>query len=152
MQSAESLTVLALRVSKTCTTSVALRPQINLFAKPVVAGSADMKNFKEFISESVNIAGDFTGNLYMNGQPEQEQANEENFYADVVWEGKIYRLQFATEHKGLPSREELAEHIQNEYPGGIVHNIYPVIEANKNYRVKSVERYQPEALTWKTEL
>lgn len=119
-----------------------------------------MKNFKEFINESkketisenVNIAGDFTGNLYMNGQPEQEQTNEENFYADVVWEGKIYRLQFATEHKGLPSREELAEQIQNEYPGGIVHNIYPVIEANKNYRVKSVERYQPEALTWKTEL
>jgi len=111
-----------------------------------------MKSFKQFISESVNISGDFTGNLYINGQSEQEPTNEENFYADVVWEGKIYRLQFATEHKVLPSREELAEHIQNEYPGGIVHNIYPVIEANKNYRVKSVERYQPEALTWKKEL
>ena len=111
-----------------------------------------MKNFKQFLSESITINGDFNGTLTYGGAPGQEQTNEENFYADVVWEGKIYRLQFATEHKGLPSREELAEHIQNEYPGGIVHNIYPVIEANKNYRVKSVERYQPEALTWKTEL
>jgi hypothetical protein len=100
-----------------------------------------MKSFKKFLSESINIAGDFNGNLYMNSsQPEQTQ---ESFFADVVWEGKMYRLE--VEGKMI-SKNELAEQIQGEYPGAIVHNIYPG-QVNTS-RIKSSQRYQPERLTW----
>ena len=44
------------------------------------------------------------------------------------------------------NKSELTEHIQGEYPGAIVHNIYPDhIQPNK---IKSSQRYQPERLTW----
>jgi hypothetical protein len=100
-----------------------------------------MKSFKEFISESINIAGDFNGNLYMNSsQPEQAS---ESFFADVVWEGKLYRLE--VEGKML-SKNELAEQIQGEYPGAIVHNVYPS-QVNTS-RIKNAQRYQPERLSW----
>jgi len=43
-----------------------------------------MKSFKEFISESVNISGNFNGNLYINSnQPEQQQVGEE--YVALEW-------------------------------------------------------------------
>ena len=45
----------------------------------------------------------------------------------------------------MMSKGELAEHIQGEYPGAIVHQIYPGVESN---RIKSSSRYQPEKLTW----
>lgn len=110
-----------------------------------------MKTFKQFLSESITINGDFNGTLNISDS-QQEQTKEENsFYADLVWEGKIYRIQFMTNESTLPTPANLANHLQDEYPGGIVHNVYPVTEKNKNYRVKSVQRYQPEALTWKTE-
>ena len=100
-----------------------------------------MKSFKKFLSESINIAGDFNGNLYMNSsQPEQTQ---ESFFADVVWEGKMYRLEV---EGAMLSKNELAEQIQGEYPGAIVHNIYPG-QVNTS-RIKSSQRYQPERLTW----
>jgi hypothetical protein len=100
-----------------------------------------MKSFKEFLSESVNISGDFNGNLYMNSsQPEQAT---ESFFADVVWEGKMYRLE--VEGKMLP-KNELAEQIQGEYPGAIVHNVYPS-QVNTS-RIKNAQRYQPERLAW----
>ena len=51
-----------------------------------------MKSFKQFISESVNIAGDFNGNLYINGSETQSEPVEESFFADIVWEGKISRM------------------------------------------------------------
>jgi len=51
-----------------------------------------MKSFQQFLSESINIAGDFNGNLYMNGGSQPEQATE-SFLADVVWEGKLYRIE-----------------------------------------------------------
>jgi hypothetical protein len=101
-----------------------------------------MKSFKEFISESINIAGDFNGNLYMNSsQPEQAS---ESFFADVVWEGKIYRMQ--VEGKMI-SKNELAEQLQDEYPGAIVHNIYPSSNQS-SLKIKNTQRYQPERLTW----
>ena len=50
-----------------------------------------MKSFKEFLSESVNIAGDFNGNLYIGGS--EPEVTKESFVADVVWEGKIYRME-----------------------------------------------------------
>jgi hypothetical protein len=101
-----------------------------------------MKSFKEFFSESVNISGDFNGNLYMNSsQPEQAT---ESFFADVVWEGKMYRLEV---EGSMMDKNALAEQIQGEYPGAIVHIIYPP-QAQSSLRIKNSQRYQPERLTW----
>ena len=100
-----------------------------------------MKSFKEFLSESITINGDFNGTLNVGAsQPEQAQ---ESFFADVMWEGKLYRLE--VEGKMLP-KNELAEQIQGEYPGAIVHNIYPA-QLNTS-RIKNAQRYQPERLSW----
>jgi fibrillarin-like rRNA methylase len=100
-----------------------------------------MKSFKQFLSESVNIAGDFNGNLYIGGS--EPEVTKESFVADVVWEGKIYRMEV---EGSMMSKNELAEELQSEYPGAIVHNIYP--STNQVSRVKNVQRYQPEKLTW----
>ena len=100
-----------------------------------------MKSFQQFLSESITINGDFNGTLNVGGS-QSEQASE-SFFADVVWEGKMYRLE--VEGKML-SKNELAEQIQGEYPGAIVHNVYPSQENTS--RIKNVQRYQPERLTW----
>ena len=100
-----------------------------------------MKSFKQFLSESVNISGDFNGNLYINSS--EPEVTKESFVADVVWEGKIYRMEIEGE---MMSKNELAENLQGEYPGAIVHNIYPT--SQQTSRVKNVQRYQPERLTW----
>jgi hypothetical protein len=102
-----------------------------------------MKSFKQFISESVNISGDFNGNLYINGSESQSQPVGESFLADVVWQGKLYRLEI--EGKIL-NKNSLAEQLQNEYPGAIVHNIYPITE--NSVKIKTTQRYRPESLTW----
>jgi hypothetical protein len=105
-----------------------------------------MKNFKQFMSESVNISGDFNGNLYINSQDQQSQEEVgESYVADITWQNSIYRLEMVTT-TGLPSKQELAEKLQSEYPGAMVHNIYPVEE--KNFNIKNARRYQPERLTW----
>jgi hypothetical protein len=46
----------------------------------------------------------------------------------------------------MMSKNELAENLQGEYPGAIVHNIYP--STIQTSRIKNVQRYQPEKLTW----
>jgi len=100
-----------------------------------------MKSFKEFLSESITINGDFNGTLNVgSAQPEQAQ---ESFFADIVWEGKIYRLEV---EGSMLSKNKLAEQIQGEYPGAIVHNIYP--SQQNTSKIKNVQRYQPERLTW----
>ena len=100
-----------------------------------------MKNFKQFLSESITINGDFNGTLNVGGsQPEQAT---ESFFADVVWEGKIYRLEI---EGSMPSKNELAEQLQGEYPGAVVHNIYPATSSSLN--IKSSQRYRPERLSW----
>ena len=100
-----------------------------------------MKSFKEFLSESITINGDFNGTLNVgSAQPEQAQ---ESFFADIVWEGKIYRLEV---EGSMLSKNELAEQIQGEYPGAIVHNIYP--SQQNTSKIKNVQIYQPEKLTW----
>jgi len=100
-----------------------------------------MKNFKQFLSESITINGDFNGTLNVGGsQPEQAA---ESFFADVVWEGKIYRLEI---EGSIPSKNELAENLQGEYPGAVVHNIYPASKSSVN--IKSSQRYRPERLSW----
>jgi len=98
-----------------------------------------MKSFNEFLNESITINGDFNGTLNVGSQPEQ---TSESFFADVVWEGKIYRLEV---EGSMPSKNELAEQLQDEYPGAIVHNIYPSSGPSK---VKSAQRYRPEKLSW----
>jgi len=107
-----------------------------------------MKSFQEFLSESVNISGDFNGNLYINSQPEQQEQPKqvgEGYVADVVWEGNIYRLELVT-RSGIPSKQELGEQLQKDYPGAIVHQIYPAEE--KNLNIKNVQRYHPSKLEW----
>ena len=76
-----------------------------------------------------------------SSQPEQAT---ESFFADVVWEGKMYRLE--VEGK-MMNKNELAEQIQGEYPGAIVHIIYPP-QSQSSLRIKNTQRYQPERLTW----
>jgi hypothetical protein len=100
-----------------------------------------MKSFKQFLSESVNIAGDFNGNLYMNSS--QPETTKESFLADVVWQGRLYRME--VEGKMI-DKNELAEQLQGEYPGAIVHNIYPA--TSNSLKIKDAQRYRPERLTW----
>ena len=93
------------------------------------------------LGESVNISGDFNGNLYMNSQPEQQV--EESYVADILWEGNLYRLEL----KGrMPSKDELAENLQTSYPGALVQQIYPIVESELN--IKSAKRYHPAKLDW----
>jgi hypothetical protein len=106
-----------------------------------------MKSYKQFISESVNISGDFKGNLYINSQPEKHQVSQvgEEYVADILWKGSLYRMELSTE-SGIPSNRDLGEQLQNEYPGAVVHQIYPKIE--KNINIKDIKRYHPSKLEW----
>ena len=100
-----------------------------------------MKSFQQFLSESITINGDFNGTINMGGsQPEQ---TSESYFADIVWEGKIYRMEIEGQ---MPSKTELAENLQGEYPGAVVHNIYPATQSPVN--IKSSQRYRPERLNW----
>ena len=98
--------------------------------------------------ESINVSGDFNGNLYIGGaQSQQPQKVGESYTADVMWRGNLYRMDLTSE--GVPSRESLGEEIQNEYPGAVVHNVYPANVSNNNtLRITGIKRYQPERLTW----
>ena len=98
-----------------------------------------MKSFKEFLSESVNISGDFNGNLYINSQPEPQQVGEE-YVADILWNGSLYRMEMTTKN-GVPSKRDLGEQLQGEYPGAVVQQIYPVLE--KNFNIKNAKTYHP---------
>lgn len=100
-----------------------------------------MKSFQQFLAESINISGDFNGNLYMNSS--QPEVANESFLADVVWQGRLYRMQLEGK---MMNKNQLAEHLQSEYPGAIVHNVYPVTEGS--IKVKKAERYRPERLSW----
>lgn len=104
-----------------------------------------MKSFKQFISESVNISGDFNGNLYINSQQETPQQVGEEYAADVLWNGSLYRLELTTE-SGIPTKQSLGEQLQSEYPGAIVHQIYPITE--RKSQVKKAKRYHPSKLEW----
>ena len=103
-----------------------------------------MKSFEQFITEAVNIAGDFTGNLYINSSPEPQQVGEE-YAADIMWNGNLYRLELVTK-TGIPSVRDLGEQLQSNYPGAVVHQIYPVTE--KNLNIKNAQRYHPSKLEW----
>jgi hypothetical protein len=95
-----------------------------------------MKTFQQFISESVTIHGDFNGTLNVGGDPVQQKVDEQNQYiADVVWMGKIYRMEV---EGSMMSKNELAEELQGEYPGAIVHNIYP----STNQSIQKLKMYR----------
>jgi len=98
-----------------------------------------MKSFQQFLQESITINGDFNGTLNVGGS---QQHPEESFSADIVWEGKIYRLEV---DGPIMSKSELAEHLLNEYPGAIIQQIYP---GSPQSRIKSAQRYRPERLSW----
>lgn len=103
-----------------------------------------MKSYRQFILESVNISGDFNGNLYINSPPAKKNFGEE-YVADIVWNGSIHRLQFVSRN-GMPSKRSLGEQLQSNYPGAVVHQIYPFVE--KEDYIKSVKRYHPGKLEW----
>jgi hypothetical protein len=112
---------------------------------PFANGSVSMKSYRQFISESVNISGNASvGTIIVGGQPTPQPVGEE-FSADFVWQGSIYRIEMVT-NEGLPSKERLAEQLQSEYPGAIVHNIYPAPSRNTN--ITKVNRYHPAKLDW----
>ena len=97
--------------------------------------------------ESINVSGDFNGNLYIGGSQPQKQEVGESYTADVMWRGNLYRMDLTS--ISTPTRESLGEDIQTEYPGAVVHNIYPANVSNNNtMRITGVKRYQPERLTW----
>jgi len=97
--------------------------------------------------ESINVSGDFNGNLYIGGSQPQKQEVGESYTADVMWRGNLYRMDLTS--ISAPTRESLGEDIQTEYPGAVVHNIYPANVSNNNtMRITGVKRYQPERLTW----
>jgi hypothetical protein len=106
-----------------------------------------MKSFKQFLSESVNIAGDFNGNLYMNSPTQEQEEVGENFAADILYQGSIRRLTLNTK-SGIPSNQELAEHLQDDYPGCIVQSVYTLDTSNNPYKVKDSKRYHPSKLDW----
>ena len=105
-----------------------------------------MKSYKQFISESINISGDFNGNLYMNSTQDSPQQVEETYVADITWMGSIYRLEFVSDSDSLPSTQELSEELQNEYPGAIVQYIYPA--ERRQSSIKNSKRYHPAKLEW----
>jgi hypothetical protein len=47
---------------------------------------------------------------------------------------------------GIPTKQELGEQLQKDYPGAMVQNIYPVEE--KNFNIKNARRYHPSKLEW----
>ena len=105
-----------------------------------------MKSFKEFLSESINISGDFNGTLIVGGNSHQETQKEE-FSADIVYMGNIHRISMVTEN-GIPSKNELTQYLQDEYPGSIVHHIYVNENSKGSMRVKDDKRYHPAKLDW----
>ena len=101
-----------------------------------------MKSFQQFLSESITINGDFNGTLNVGGSSQPEPTTE-SYVADVVWEGEIYRLEI---EGSMLSKNELTEQLQGEYPGAIVHNIYP--SESNTLKIKNSQRYRPERLGW----
>ena len=108
-----------------------------------------MKSFKDFLSESVNISGNASvGTIIVNGSSEQEDTVEETFTAEVFWQGNLYTMIFELEQKGLPTRWELSRRLQEEYPGAIVHNIYPDYSNPSSLKIKEVKKYHPLRMQW----
>lgn len=88
------------------------------------------KSYQQFISESVNISGDFNGNLYINSHSEEPQQVGETYSADILFRGDLYRIEFVSEE--TPTKNKLVEMLQGEYPGAMVQAIYPAEKSKVN--------------------
>jgi hypothetical protein len=108
-----------------------------------------MKTFKNFLSESVNISGNASvGTIIVKSDFPEDVKETKSFFADFLWEGQIYRIELQLDSYTLPSRRELGEMLQSDYPGSIVHNIYPIQEKNNQVNIKDIKRYHPSKLEW----
>ena len=61
--------------------------------------------------------------------------------------GNIHRISMVTEN-GIPSKNELSQYLQSEYPGSIVHQIYVKENSKSSIRVTDDKRYHPAKLDW----
>ena len=104
-----------------------------------------MKSFQEFLKESVNIQ--HVDTLIVNDSDSNTQSVGEEFSADVMYQGSIHRISMVTEN-GIPSRNQLAEFLQDEYPGAIVQQIYVRENSDKSIKIKDDKRYHPAKLDW----
>jgi hypothetical protein len=105
-----------------------------------------MKSFNQFMTESINISGDFNGTLNVGTESQQREVGEE-FSADIVFKGNIHRISMVTEN-GIPTKRQLGEYLQDEYPGAIVQNIYVSEEPGKSIKITQDKRYHPAKLDW----
>ena len=103
-----------------------------------------MKSFQQFIQESVNVQ--HVDTLIVNDSQTQERVGEE-FSADIVYQGSIHRLTIVTE-TGIPTEIELAEYLQDEYPGSMVHQIYTQEDRDTPIKITNSKRYHPAKLDW----
>ena len=104
-----------------------------------------MKSFKQFIQESVNIQNVET--LIINNLEPSTQSVGEEFSADIVYQGNIHRISMVTEN-GIPSKNQLAEYLQGEYPGAIVQQIYVTETSDNSIKITGQKRYHPAKLDW----
>ena len=106
-----------------------------------------MKTFKEFLEESINISGNASvGTIIVGGQQEPERVGEE-FTADILYQGNIHRISMVTEN-GIPSKPELAEFLQDEYPGAMVQQIYTIENSSSSIKITKDKRFHPAKLDW----
>ena len=100
------------------------------------------------MAESINISGGVNTIIVNNGEAETSPKNVgEEFSADIVYQGSIHRLTMVTE-TGVPTATELAEYLQNEYPGCMVHQIYAQERNEIPIEIKNSKRYHPAKLEW----
>jgi len=104
-----------------------------------------MKSFQQFIQESVNIQ--HVDTVIVNNAESSPASVGEEFSADVVYQGSIHRLTMVSEN-GIPSKNELADYLQGNYPGVIVQQIYVEDNSPKAFKIKDEKRYHPSKLEW----
>jgi hypothetical protein len=123
--------------------------QIAESISPSVLGTADMKTFKQFIEEAINISGNFNGTLIVGDSKSKETQvpQSEEFSADIVYMGNIHRISMKTE-SGIPTKNDLTEYLQSEYPGSIVQHIYVKDNSESSIKVTDNKRYHPAKLDW----
>ena len=90
-----------------------------------------MKSYKEFLSESVNIAGDFNGTLHVHSDGKTAEPVGETYSADIIYNGELFRIEVLSE-TGVPAYDELTYMLQDDYPGAMVQQIYPPMKPKVN--------------------
>lgn len=83
-----------------------------------------MKSYKQFLSESINIAGDFNGTLHVHSDGASAEPVGETYSADIIYNGELFRIEVISE-TGVPNHGDLTWMLQDEYPGAMVQQIYP---------------------------